>query len=38
VPAQIYNDKTYIPIRAVSEALGADITYNVSSKNITLSY
>jgi len=38
VPAQIYNDRTYIPLRAVSEALGADVTYNNTSKNIILSY
>lgn len=38
VPAEIYNDRAYIPIRAVSEALGANITYNSASKMITLSY
>lgn len=38
VPAEIYNDRTYIPLRAVSEALGANVTYNSASKMITLSY
>jgi len=38
VPAEIYNDRTYIPLRAVSEALGANVTYNNNSKNIILSY
>lgn len=38
VPAEIYNDKTFIPLRAASEALGADIVYNSVTKKITLSY
>ncbi len=38
VPAEIYNDKTFIPLRAVSESLGASITYNSATKKITLSY
>lgn len=38
VPAEIYNDRTYIPLRAVGEALGADVTYNPANKNIYLSY
>ena len=37
VPAEIYNDKTFIPLRAVSESLGASITYNSTTKKITLS-
>lgn len=36
--AQIYDSKTYIPIRAASEAFGAKIYYNQSKKTITLSY
>ncbi len=38
VPAEIYNDKTFIPLRAVSESLGANIAYNNATKKITLSY
>jgi len=38
VPAEIYNDRTFIPLRAVSESLGASITYNSTTKKITLSY
>ncbi len=38
VPAEIINGKTYIPMRAVSEALGAGIAYNAESGLITLSY
>lgn len=38
VPAEIYNDKTFIPLRAVSESLGASISYNSTTKKITLSY
>lgn len=38
VPAEIYNDKAFIPLRAASEALGADIAYNSITKKITLSY
>ena len=38
VPAEIYNGKTFIPLRAVSEAFDADIAYNSATKMITLSY
>lgn len=37
-PAEIYNDKTYIPLRALSEGLGIDIEYNSSDKTVTLTY
>ena len=38
VPAEIYNDRTYIPLRAAGETLGADVAYNPANKNIYLSY
>lgn len=38
VPAEIIDGKTYIPIRAVNEALGGNIYYNISSKVITMSF
>jgi len=38
VPSEIINDKVYIPIRAASEALGADIAYNPLSRDLVLSY
>ncbi len=38
VPAEIIDGKTYIPIRAVNEALGGNIYYNISSKVISMSF
>lgn len=38
VSAEIYNNKTYIPLRAVSEALGVDIVYNGRGKHVVISY
>lgn len=38
VPAEIYNSKTYIPFRAAGEALGIEIAYDYTSKNVTFSY
>ncbi len=38
VPAEIIDGKTYIPLRAVSDTMGADIAYNVETKAITLSF
>lgn len=37
-PAEIYNNKTYIPLRALSEGLGISITYDSNEKVVTLSY
>lgn len=36
VPPQIVNGKTYIPLRAVSEALGCDVDWNGNTKTITI--
>ncbi len=38
VPAEIFDDKTYIPFRAAGEALGIEIAYNPKSRKITFSY
>ncbi len=38
VNAEIYNGSMFVPIRGVATAFGADIAYNVRSKNITISY
>lgn len=38
VPAEIYDNRTYIPLRAVSESLGISIEYNNNNKTIILSY
>ncbi len=36
VPPQIVSGKTYIPLRAVSEALGCDVDWNGNTKTITI--
>ncbi len=36
--AEIYENKTYIPIRSISEAFGIEISYNNIDKTITISY
>lgn len=36
VPAKITNGRTLVPIRFVSESLGATVNYNASSKTITI--
>ena len=36
--AEIYENKTYIPIRGISEAFGIEIDYNNIDKTITISY
>ncbi len=36
--AEIYESKTYIPIRGISEAFGIEIAYNNIDKTITISY
>ncbi len=36
--AEIYENKTYIPIRSMSEAFGIEISYNNIDKTITISY
>ena len=36
VPPQIVSGKTYIPLRAVSEALGCDVEWNGNTKTITI--
>ena len=33
----LYNDTTYLPIRAVSEALGKDVQYNTETSTATIS-
>lgn len=38
VPAEIYNGKTYIPLRTVGEALGMNVIYNEKNYTVTLSY
>lgn len=38
VPAEIYEGKTYVPVRAVSNGLGINIVYNSTDKTISLSY
>lgn len=38
VPAKIYQDRTYIPLRAVSEAFGADIDWDGNLRLITIEY
>jgi len=37
VSAEIYNSKTYIPLRAAAESLGLYVVYNDSDKTVTLS-
>ncbi len=36
--AEIYESKTYIPIRGISEAFGIEIDYNNTDKTITVKY
>ena len=36
--AEIYDSKTYVPLRAVSEGLGVSIEYDSDNKTVTLSY
>ena len=36
--AEIYENKTYIPIRGISEAFGIEIDYNNTDKTITVKY
>lgn len=36
--AEIYNDKTYIPLRAVGESLSIKVAYNSERKSILLGY
>ena len=36
VPAQIVNDRTLIPLRAVSEALGKDVAWDGSTRTATI--
>ena len=38
IPAEIYDSKTYVPLRAVSEGLGVSIEYDSDNKTVTLSY
>lgn len=38
VPAEIFNSKTYVPLRTVGEALGMDVIYNEKNHTVTLSY
>ncbi|MCL1872987.1 MAG: phosphate ABC transporter substrate-binding protein PstS family protein [Clostridiales bacterium] len=38
VPAKIINGSTMIPLRAVSEAIGATVDYNGSSNTVNISY
>lgn len=38
VPAKIYEDRTYVPLRAVSEAFGADVDWNGDARLITITY
>ena len=38
VPAEIYNGRIFVPIRAAVTAFGADIAYNGRNKNIVISY
>ena len=38
VPAEIFNGKTYIPLRTVGEALGMNVIYNEKNHTVTLSY
>ncbi len=36
VPAKIINNYTYVPVRAVSEALGASVYWNASNNSVTV--
>lgn len=36
VPAKIINDRTFVPLRLISNILGAEITWDHSSKTITI--
>jgi hypothetical protein len=36
VPAQIINDRTYVPLRAVSEGLWADVTWNQAERTVVI--
>ena len=36
VPAQLENNRTVIPLRAVSEAFGLSVNYNDADKSITI--
>lgn len=38
VPAKIYMDRTYVPLRAISEAFGADVDWDGSKNLVTITY
>lgn len=37
VPAQIIGDRTYVPVRAIAEAFGADVQWEDSTKTVVIS-
>lgn len=38
VPARIINDRTMVPLRAISESIGADVEWNSTSRSVYISY
>ncbi|MBQ7264929.1 MAG: alpha/beta fold hydrolase [Firmicutes bacterium] len=38
VPQQIINDRFYIPLRAISEAIGADVAWDAETKTAKITY
>ncbi len=37
-PAKLTNDRTFVPIRAFAEAIGADVSYDTNSKTAYVNY
>lgn len=38
VPAQIYNDRTMVPVRAIAEAFGADVKWDADTRTVNITY
>lgn len=38
VPAQIVNDRTLVPVRAISESLGAEVNWNNNTRTVEIAY
>ena len=38
VPGQIINSRFYLPLRSISEAIGADVNWNSATKVVTINY
>lgn len=36
VPAQLINDRTLVPVRAVAEAFGCDVDWDSDAKTVTI--